>query len=543
MGKSLDEAVQESKLLDAYIKNLSATTSRIPKYAEELDNDAFNWMRNKAASDPSAVNIIYPIETGFVHIDASKNSYHCILPQMDGADMARVEAVRKRMIYLAAREEIPATQVERIELFDRLLDEVVTVRGGLRSLLRKDGIMVPKEKLQDLRYYALRDMIGYGPIDPLIRDPYIEDIHNIGVESVHVVHKAFQFSLKTNVEFGSEAELSRFLISMSERIGRPASPSTPIVDGTLPDGSRINIIFSTDVSRNGSSFTIRKFTAKPPTALQLVKWGTFSVELVAYLWLCLESKLNIIISGETASGKTTSLNSLLPFIDNRAKIFTAEDTPEVMPPQETWQRTVSREGRSERSDVDLYDLLRAGLRSRPDYIIIGEIRGEEGSVVFHAMQTGLPVMTTFHASSPARLIQRLTSKPISIPVAFIDNLNVMIFQSSVMVGDRILRRVVSVDEVVGYSAKKGGVLTKNVFRWDANTDTLIFRGHFNSYILEEKIALERGYVDKTEIYRELRERERFLRQLIDDDKIETDGMIDALASFLDRHKGGYHCRT
>lgn len=539
MARTLDDAAAESALLRDYVRELRASTARLPLYVESMDNDTLNWMRTKAASDPAAVNIVYPLNVGYAHIDASRNSYHCVVPTLGEEQAAAVEAIRRRTIYLAAKEGYPLTSEDRLAMFDRLMSKAVTVDGGKRRFGKDKGtVRVKEEDLESIRYCTMRDVIGYGPIDPLIHDPYIEDIHNVGLESVHVVHKAFQFSLRTNVGFRSDAELSRFLISMSERIGRPVSPSRPIVDGTLPDGSRINIIYTQDVSRNGSSFTIRKFTARPPTALQLVRWGTLSVELVAYLWLCLESRMNIIISGETASGKTTSLNSLLPFIDRRAKIFSAEDTPEVMPPQETWQRTVSRDGRSEVSNVDLYDLLRAGLRSRPDYVVIGEIRGEEGSVVFHAMQTGLPVMTTFHASSPSKLIQRLTSKPISIPMAFIDNLNVMIFQSAVMVDGKLLRRVVSVDEVVGYSPKKGGVLTKNVFFWDPNTDTLVFRGHYNSYILEDKIALERGYSDKTQIYQELRRRERFLRQLMDDQKIETDDMVDMLAGFYARRQEG-----
>jgi flagellar protein FlaI len=539
MAKSIGDAAAESALLRGYVQELKVRTSRVPVYVENLDNDTLNWMRTKAATDPASVDIVYPLNVGYVHIDASRNSYHCVIPALNEEQAAAVETIRKRTIYLAAKEEYPLSAEDRLAMFDRLLKKAIAVDRGKRWFGKdKDAVPVREEDLESIRYCTMRDVIGYGPIDPLIHDPYIEDIHNVGLESVHVVHKAFQFSLRTNVGFRSEAELTRFLISMSERIGRPVSPSRPIVDGTLPDGSRINIIYSHDVSRNGSSFTVRKFTARPPTALQLVRWGTFSMELVAYLWLCLESKLNIIISGETASGKTTSLNSLLPFIDRRAKIFSAEDTPEVLPPQETWQRTVSRDGRSEESNVDLYDLLRAGLRSRPDYVVIGEIRGEEGSVVFHAMQTGLPVMTTFHASNPAKLIQRLTSRPISIPMAFIDNVNVMIFQSAVMVEGKLLRRVVSVDEVVGYSPKKGGVLTKNVFFWDPNTDTLVFRGHYNSYILEDKIALERGYSDKTEIYRELRQRERFLRQLMDDQKIETDDMVDMLTGFYARNREG-----
>jgi len=156
----------------------------------------------------------------------------------------------------------------------------------------------------------------------------------------------------------------------------------PVVDGTLPDGSRINMIYSNDVSAKGSSCTIRKITAEPITPIQLIKFGSFSPELGAYLWLCLENKMNIIICGETASGKTSTINAIMTFIDHRGKIYSVEDTPEVKPPHKAWQRCVTREAGPEESRVTMFDLLRAALRSRPDYIVVGEIRGEEARVAF-----------------------------------------------------------------------------------------------------------------------------------------------------------------
>jgi flagellar protein FlaI len=302
---------------------------------------------------------------------------------------------------------------------------------------------------------------------------------------------------------------------MSERMGRPVSASKPIVDGTLPDGSRINMIYSNDVSARGSSFTIRKFAAEPISPIQLIKWGTFSPEFVAYIWLCLENKMNIILAGETASGKTTALNALLCFIDHRGKIYSVEDTPEVKPPQKGWQRCVTRESGPEEARVTMFDLLRAALRSRPDYIVIGEIRGEEGRVAFQCMQTGIPVLATFHASNATKFIQRMTGQPISIPMSFIDNVNIIIFQSAVNVNRRFLRRVTGVEEFIGFNKEAGGVLSRNVFKWDSATDNLYFRGNNNSYILEKRIALEHGYAEPKDVYKDLRQREKIIRKMIE----------------------------
>ena len=400
---------------------------------------------------------------------------------------------------------------------NKLFDASVEVNEKSTSAKQKKmgKVSVSKKEYDILKYYINRDIVGFGPIEPLILDPYIEDIHLIGTSRVRVSHKAFQYGLETNIRFDDDVTLNDFFISMSERMGRPVSASKPIVDGTLPDGSRINMIYSNDISARGSSFTVRKFTAEPISPIQLCKWGTFSPMFLAYAWLCVENKMNIIMSGETASGKTTALNALLPFIDHRGKIYSVEDTPEVKPPQKGWQRCVTRESGPEESRVTMFDLLRAALRSRPDYIIIGEIRGEEGRVAFQCMQTGIPVMATFHASNANKFIQRMTGQPISIPMSFIDNVNVIIFQSAVNVNKKFLRRVTHVEEFMGFNKEEGGIMTRQVFKWDSSTDKLYFRGMNNSYILEKRVAAEHGYADPKEIYKELLYREKIIQKMCD----------------------------
>jgi flagellar protein FlaI len=308
--------------------------------------------------------------------------------------------------------------------------------------------------------------------------------------------------------------LDDYLRGMGERMGRPVSESRPIVDAVLPDGSRINLIYSDDVSQRGASFTIRKFSDTPTSITQICKWGTMSTSVAAYLWICLQNGMSVFVCGETASGKTTSLNGILSFIKPKEKVFTAEDTPEVRPPQPLWQQLVTRSSGPVEGRVEMFDLLKAALRSRPNYIIVGEIRGAEGAVAFQAMQTGHPCIATFHASSVQKMIQRFTSDPINVPATFMDNLNVCMIQMAVYNKGRMLRRVLAIEEIEGYNDQAGGVLTRRVFNWDPVKDVHNFRGRNNSYILEQKIAEKAGYADKREIYKELDLRTRILDRMI-----------------------------
>ncbi|NPE30005.1 type II/IV secretion system ATPase subunit, partial [Methanococcoides sp. SA1] len=291
------------------------------------------------------------------------------------------------------------------------------------------------------------------------------------------------------------------------------SDAKPIADGALPDGSRINIIYSLDVSKRGSSFTMRKFSEVPVSIIELIMWGALSSEMAAYMWMCLENGMSIFFSGETASGKTTMLNACLPFVNPTSKIFTAEDTAEVQPPHPVWQQLITREDGPPESRVDTFALLKAALRSRPNYIIVGEIRGAEGAVAFQGMQTGHPVLATFHASAVTKMIQRLTGDPINVPVTFIDNLNVAMILSAVYRKGKFLRRCLAVEEIEGYYEDAGGVVTRAVFQWDPETDSHTFRGLNNSYILENKIATQLGYEDKRDIYKDLMLRARILDEM------------------------------
>ncbi len=497
-------------------------------------------------ADFEHVNIIYPVgDPVFVHVFKSAQAvegaaglrYVVIEPVMDDEMDRKYRRILELILREAPKEPSHETQEQFIETLETLYRRVRRLRGEAHersSLAGFAGERVEVDEREDrvIRYYLIRDLVEQGVLEGVLRDPYIEDIHSVGMAQIHIVHKIFGM-METNVRFRDPQHLDEYLRNMSERIGKPVSEARPIIDGSMPDGSRINIIYSEDVSKRGASFTIRKFTEKPITCVQICQWGTISPEITAYMWLALENGMNCIVSGETASGKTTTLNSMLTLISHESKVYTAEDTPEVVAPQPVWQRLVSRDVGPAESRVQLFDLLRAALRSRPNYIIVGEVRGVEGAVMFQAMQTGHSVLSTFHAPSTKQMIQRFTGDPINVPIRFMDNLNIAFFQAILYEGGRLIRRCTSVDEILRYSKDLGGVLTRSVFRWDPYTDTHFFRGMNNSFILEEKIAPRMKLKDKRMIYDELRFRARIIKEMVDRNIVEYDRVN---AVFYDYYK-------
>jgi len=334
-----------------------------------------------------------------------------------------------------------------------------------------------------------------------------------------VEHKIFG-GLKASIVFASQEDLDRFVIRLSEKIGRPVTFREPIVDAVLPDGSRVNIVYGGDVSKRGSNFTIRKFAATPMSILDLVSFGALSYDMASYLSFIVREGLNFFVSGETASGKTTLLNALTGFVDPTAKIVSIEDTPELQCPHPNWTREVvrgsSKAQAGQDSSVTMMDLLKAALRQRPNWIMIGEIRGEEGAIAFQAMQTGHACTATFHAASVEKLIQRVTGHPISVPKTYVDNLNVVVIASAVRLPNgKPGRRLLSISEITGYDPASDAFSYVEVFRWNPVTDKHEFVGYQNSYLLEQIIAPRRGYTAATrrKIYDELEARSNVLRKL------------------------------
>jgi flagellar protein FlaI len=488
-------------------------------------------------------NVMYQVDDEvFIHIYGDRGvdkRYMALEPELTDEDIELLNRVRDRILKLSSQYPAPETDEEFPEYLDNLLDEVLDVgadEGGIVTRLRRtltgQQLASSTEVYDRIRYHLHRDIAGLGNLSPVMLDPANEDIHVIGPNGLYTDHGVFGM-VETDISFGTDIEFDNWLKNLGERIENPVSDSDPIVDSTLPDGSRLSLIYSDDVSVQGPSLTIRQGDDVPLSIFQLVAWETLSPELAAYLWLCLENERTVFVVGETASGKTTTLNAILSFIPRDSKIYTAEDTAEVIPPHMTWQQLLTREspGEDESNDVDLFDLVAAALRSRPDYIIVGEVRGAEAQMAFQAAQTGHPVMLTFHASDVNSMLQRFTGAPINIPETFIDNADVALFQNRVKRGDQILRRVTSVAEIEGYNKHLGGVVTREVFAWEPSTDDIVFKGQNNSYILENKIAELLGYENTADIYDDMNERAEIIRRCIDAEILGYDEVNEAIETY------------
>ncbi len=527
-----------------WVRDFESRYGSRPIYYGPLDRDAkkerpYNLIY--AAKEPIFIHIYEPPED-----DEGKGGqilWFGLEPQLSEEE----ENIRRELVETLLQEAPTAptftTDSEFENILEQMVDRFTILDSDVSSAVRRQGrfwemigmddkrLVVSTEQRDRLQYIVIRDLIRNGPLEPLLSDEMLEDIHSIGLKHIHMDHKVFGM-VTSNIRFREREILSRYLRAMSERIGRPVSDNKPIIDGALLDGSRINIIFSDDVSMLGPSFTIRKFAEETISIIQLIKWGTISAQVAAYIWICLEYGMSVLVSGETASGKTTTLNAILPFIDHNVKIYSAEDTPEVKVRHKIWQRLVTRDSKNEESRVEMFDLLKAALRSRPRYIIIGEIRGVEGATAFQAMQTGHPVIATFHASSIVKMIQRFTGDPINVPIRFFDNLNFAIFQEVVEApGGGIARRVTGIDEVIGYNKHSDGVLTRGMFEWDPVKDKHYFRGMFQSHLLENKIAAMAGFSNKRDIYDEMLRRAAALDRMADRDLTHYDDVFDLLGIY------------
>ena len=474
-------------------------------------------------------NLIYPTGKGiFIHIKPDDNDardfYIAIEPnRIPGLDELMQEVDRRMVDYVDALEDAEDKE-RRAEVLTGLVDRICQVRQATGSIFNRvfqksasKKIQVTESELEGIKYLIVRDKTGMGPLEPMISDDQIEDISCSGVGPLFIEHKVFG-GLKANISFATPDEIDRFVLRLSEKIGRPVTFREPIVDAVLPDGSRVNIVFGGDVSKRGSNFTIRKFSSEPLSLLDLIGFRSLSYEMAAYLSFMLREGQNIFVVGETASGKTTLLNAMTAFIRPNAKIVTIEDTPEVQVPHPNWTRGVVRGSTRDASgaSVSMMDLLKAALRQRPDEIIIGEIRGEEGAVAFQAMQTGHACMATFHASSVEKLIQRLTGNPINVPRTYIDILNVVVVTSQVALPNgNPVRRVISINEIIGYDPSTDSFSLVEIFRWNPYTDEHEFVGHHNSYLLEHVVSPKRGISpnNRRRIYGELEQRAHVLKRL------------------------------
>src|SRR5512145_1304646 len=554
------EYVKASPHLLEYLHVFPVNTYGIPLFISELKKDL------RSMKSP---NIIYPVnETTFVHIlpdpDDVRNYYIPIEPSFLHSVSLMLPTIETKLIDLIdGLEDDPISDKERAEGIKKMRAVVGVIRPKGTALATMPGsnaagsqdfktrittflntdftakkkmkdtkkkhqvpltpegkVILTDEEYRAIEYLLIRDKIDMGVLKPFLSDNYIEDISCDGVGPIFIEHKIFK-GLKSVIEFKVSSELDEFVVKMAERIKRPITYRNPVVDATLLDGSRINIVYGTAISRHGSNFTIRKVNEVPLSILNIVESGGIDYISAAYLWICVEYGMSLFVSGETASGKTTLLNAITTFIPPENKIVTIEDTPELTVPHRNWIREVALakgkgEGGGASGEVSMFDLLKAALRQRPNQILVGEIRGVEGAVAFGAMQTGHPVMSTFHAASVEKLIQRLCGDPINIPKTYVDNLNLVVIQSAVKRPDgQLVRRMISCNELVGFNPETQGFTFVEMFSWEPVSDTFTWSGKGSSFLLENKIATMLGMPEakKSEIYLEVEKRAKILERL------------------------------
>ncbi|WP_292609246.1 CpaF family protein [Methanobrevibacter sp. UBA188] len=334
---------------------------------------------------------------------------------------------------------------------------------------------IPNEYLDNLSRKLLRDIIGYGKIDSLIQDDELEEIMIIGINKpVYVYHRKHGM-MKTNIRYDDEQELTDLIDSMARQINRRIDKESPILDGRLSDGSRINATIP-PVSADGPSLTIRKFKKDPLTIIDLINSKTLSLELAAFLWLCFDGlgvrSANAIISGGTSSGKTTTLNALASFINPKERIITIEDTLELQIPHEHVIRMETRPSNVEnKGELTMNDLVKNSLRQRPDRIIVGEVRAEEAITLFTALNTGHSGFGTLHSNSARETITRLTTNPMSVPKIMIQAIDFIIMQKRIYTPSGVsYRRISEVAEVVG--SEEGVIQLNKIFEWNPETDSI-----------------------------------------------------------------------
>ncbi|QWC20437.1 ATPase, T2SS/T4P/T4SS family [Halorubrum sp. 2020YC2] len=380
------------------------------------------------------------------------------------------------------------------------------------AVLAEDAETLSAHQVEKLLYFLKRDFIGYERIDPIKYDINVEDISCDGYNSpVFVYHSEYE-QIISNIHHGTD-ELDDFVVKLAQRSGKGISKRRPQVDATLPDGSRAQLTLGREVSDHGTNYTIRQFNDVPFTPIDLINWKTFSLDEMAFLWLSIENHKSLIFAGGTASGKTTSLNAVSLFIPSNAKIVSIEDTREVELPQRNWIASVTRPSFSDddKGDIDEFDLLEAALRQRPDYIVMGEIRGEEGRTAFQVMSTGHTTYTTFHADSVGEVLKRFTTDPINVSKTMFTALDLVSIQTSTRVQGKKVRRNKSITEINHYDAENDEINVQDVFQWQAETDEFLQMGDSNTL---EDIMFDRGWSRET-LDEELRKRRVVLAYLID----------------------------
>ncbi|MFB6145582.1 MAG: type II/IV secretion system ATPase subunit [Candidatus Nanohaloarchaea archaeon] len=477
--------------------------------------------------DPDPGDIVY----AWAHITweekAGELVYRVIEPDLDPSTEKILQKIKD---ILERSFDIDFTDLET-EDAEEYLEEKID------HIVDKYNISLTSRQREVIRYYAKRDFAGLGKLQPLMNDTEIEDISCDGTNiPVYAYHRNPRFgSVKTSVMWEDKDNLDSFVMKLAQRCGRSISVSQPLLDGSLPDGSRVQATLATDIARKGSNFTIRRFTEDPLTPIHMMDFETENAQMLSYLWTLIEHEKSVLVCGTTGAGKTSQLNALSLFIRPEKKIVSIEDTPELRLPHDHWIPEVARSGFGssveEGGQVSMDDLLKESLRQRPEYIIVGEVRGEEAYILFQQMATGHTGLSTIHADSLDMLMDRLTTNPINLSPSLIETLDAIMLIKRIRRGDKYIRRISGIYEVEEYN-KRTGIDANKVFGWDPKTDEYVVE---NNSLLLKQIVDETGG-DEEQIKENLKNKQHVLKWMQDEQVKHYRKVGDVISRFYSEPK-------
>lgn len=466
-------------------------------------------------------DVTYAVYPPFIFVrikfDGEEIVYYVLEPPLGEGQKKRLETIEKNLEKLISSKIVMIKPEEREQFLRQKFDDIIRMYNWNLTEAYKDRMF----------FYLRKKYLGYDRIEVLMKDHFIEDVSCNGPNNyLYIFHRIYG-SIRTTISY-EDVELNRFVMRMAQISGRHISILQPIKDIALPDGSRANLTLGTEVTKKGATFTIRKFKERPISPIELIEYNSVDPYLLAFLWTLLYYKRSILVSGGTASGKTTLMNVLCAFIKPENKIVSLEDTPELNLYHPNWIQSVTRSGFGGESggaapasgtshqggksagDISMYDLLAAALRQRPEYILVGEVRGAEAFTLFQAIAVGHAAMGTIHAGSMRELLSRVESNPMNVPRTLFASMDCVVFPAQVRRNDRNVRRVMQAVEILELDTD-GDLVTNLAFRWDAFTDKFSFSGRSHIF---EKIEAQLG-IKQEELIKDMSERAAFLKDLQD----------------------------
>ncbi|MFH0832598.1 MAG: type II/IV secretion system ATPase subunit [Candidatus Aenigmatarchaeota archaeon] len=480
--------------------------SKYPRFAIEPSGIIPVLSKDELKEKTTSYPLIKPYAYADIRFDQSENSlvYFVVEPELNDFEKHVISKLKEGLL------QVIDISLKDIKKEDKMID---FLEGNINKLLDEYDFSLNEKEYLKIMYFIYRDFVGLNDIEPLLCDPYIEDIGCDGFNvPLYVVHQRYG-SLKTNIIYPDENELKEFVTKLAERCDRFISYAEPMLDGALPDGTRVHASLAGDVTTRGPTFSIRKFRDEPFTPADIIRLNTASPELLAYIWFVVENGVNILIVGGVATGKTSLLNCISMFIPSEAKIVSIEDTRELSLPHENWIPGVARTGFTGTGvgEVTMFDLLKESFRQNPDYLVVGEIRGKEAYVMFQSMASGHPSISTMHSGSVDDVVSRLRTEPISLPPGLIQLLDLVIIMVHAREKGKSARRVKEIVEIQSIDSETGFARTNKVFTWTPSQDT--FEYHGDSWVLH-KISTEKG-ITMNDIVRDIAKRKKFINWMVE----------------------------